>query len=336
MLNRIAELIVDSDELRGNLPVTLTSGWQFDIDRVRYVRRTVISGNTGSTVSFDTVRDSLFVLRNTEVLDRVFTLFGTEPSLRWNDLAERLSKDGSGAPTEYDEYIRMLFRLGLLRAPALHVDIHERDPLRAFAGALSSLGPRFAQRFAGPLEGITGCVGAYATATTIERRKILASIRVGFTTIFQTLGETADALPVTLLFEDTGIEGTEITVNSPQWMTSFGDSLRSWERLLPAFDITLPHRLVLKGFFVARFGPGGRCEDVLKLVHDFNEDIFEQYMSISSLRRTFEYDGTYMPHLNWLRLPEIEALDRARLAFVEQIRELDSLRTSGDTELVLD
>ncbi|MFJ9853444.1 lantibiotic dehydratase [Streptomyces sp. NPDC101150] len=341
VLSRLADLIVADDGLRGDLPVSLTSGWQSDVDRVRYVRRSVTAGETEATVSFDAVRDNLLVLRNSEVLERVFALFEREPEIRWNDLVTRLSGDGADERERagYGAYLQVLLRLGLLRVPALQVDIHVKDPLRGFSAALGSLGPRFADRFCPGLDRVAECVDAYASAETAERGRLLAQVRQGFETILASLGAPAELLPVTLVFEDTRVTDAGITAGRGEWTRRVGGALRSLESVLPAFDITLPHRLVLKGFFVARFGRGGRCDDLLKLVHDFNEDIFDQYMSISSLRRSFEDDGTYVPHFNWLRLPEMDALDRARVAFAEGMREAYRRRGAGstdDAEIVLD
>ncbi|HEY4019512.1 MAG TPA: lantibiotic dehydratase [Pseudonocardiaceae bacterium] len=335
VLSRIAELILDDDELRVDLPVALTSGWQFDVDRVRYVRRTVTTADTGATVSFDSVKDNLFILRSSQILTRVFAVFGEQQHIPWRELTERLSASGGGEPKEYDEYIRVLFRLGLLQVPRLLVDIHEPDPLRAFAGSLKLLGPQFASLFGNTMDEIANRYDAYAIATPAERRELSTSIRSGFEEIMFTLGAPPESLPVTLVFEDTRVDGPAIEVNRGPWEGQFDDSLRQWEKLSPAFDITLPHRLILKGFFTSRFGRGGRCDDLVKLVHDFNEDIFEQYITVSSLRRTFEEDGTYVPFFNWLQLSEIDALDRARMSFAQRLK--DNWRANPDAEeLVLD
>ena len=51
--------------------------------------------------------------------------------------------------------------------------------------------------------------------------------------------------------------------------------------ILPAFERgTAAAALVLKGFFLARTAVGGRCDDLLRLVHDFHEDIFTQYLQV--------------------------------------------------------
>ncbi len=334
ILNRLADAIVDDDGLRDHLQVALTLGWQSDVDRIRYVRRSVTAGQTDATVSFDTVRDNLFVLRNSEVLARVFTALEREESIRWADLTRQLGGDDPRERAAYGTFLRVLLRLGLLRIPALQMDIHARDPLRGFSASLRSLGAPFDELFCPGLEHVSSLIDTYATADTTGRRQLLSEVRAGLEKVAAAVGTPPIQLPVTLVFEDTRIDDSGIGYERQEWMSQVGESLRSLERIIPAFDITLPHRIILKGFFVARFGRGGRCDDLLKLVHDFNEDIFEQYVSISSLRRSFEEDGTYVPHFNWLQMPEFDALDRARVRFAEYLREAYK-RSGSDDDIIL-
>ena len=63
------------------------------------------------------------------------------------------------------------------------------------------------------------------------------------------------------------------------------------DRILPAFDLTLPQRMTFKGFFLARFGHGGRCDDLLRLVHDFHEDFYDQYLSLHRAAPAIDADG---------------------------------------------
>ncbi len=95
--------------------------------------------------------------------------------------------------------------------------------------------------------------------------------------------------------------------------------LAAVERVLPAFDLTLPQRITFQGFFLARYGRGGRCDDLLKLVHDFHEDFFDQYMTFTASRTPYDADGTYVPEVNWLGLERLRALDAARRAFTARM-----------------
>ncbi|EFL19125.1 LOW QUALITY PROTEIN: lantibiotic dehydratase domain-containing protein, partial [Streptomyces sp. C] len=123
------------------------------------------------------------------------------------------------------------------------------------------------------------------------------------------------------MYEDTSA-GRDLAAAPPAWAEpgSGGGSLRSVERILPAFDLTAAQRITFEGFFTARYGPGGRCEDLLGLVHDFHEDFFDQYLSFTARRTPFDARGEYVPEENWLGLPGIRALDAARRAFTDRMR----------------
>ncbi|ARF72994.1 lantibiotic dehydratase [Kitasatospora albolonga] len=106
------------------------------------------------------------------------------------------------------------------------------------------------------------------------------------------------------------------------WAALAAGPLAAVERVLPAFDLTLPQRITFEGFFLARYGRGGRCDDLLKLVHDFHEDFFDQYMTFTAARTPYDADGTYVPEVNWLGLDRLRALDAARRTFTARMTAL--------------
>ncbi|MFY1675704.1 lantibiotic dehydratase [Streptomyces sp. WMMC905] len=332
VLARVAERVLASPALRADLPVRLASGWGGDERRVRYVRRWVTAGDDDAAVTFDSVRDRLFYLRRSGTLDRIITLLGTgEP--RYGDLVEWLdSTYGSGAgPAE--QYVSALLTLGLIRVPCLETDVHTGDPLRSFQESLRGLERPWADALAEELGAAASLVDDFPDADTAGRARILRDLRDRLERAQRLLGDDPAALPQTLLYEDVDA-GANVSCGMGAWTGRDGGALRSVERILPAFDLTLPQRLTFKGFFVARHGRGGRCDDLLGLVHDFHEDFFDQYLSFTSKRVPFDAEGEYVPEENWLGLGEIKALDRARRAFVAGMRELWS-RHAGDGDLVL-
>ncbi|MER6382191.1 lantibiotic dehydratase [Streptomyces sp. NPDC001127] len=323
VLGRIADLITENDTLRLDLPVRLTAGWRLDdLDRIRYVRRTVTTGDDDATVSFDTVRDSLFFLRKTGTLDRVFTITEAHPDIRYGDLLDRLSEETGIPALEYDRYVAVLLRLGLLQVPSLHLDLHSHDPLRAFRDQLDGLEYPWARSLAAQLNRPAEALDAYRVADVAGRRQLLAAVRQDLLRILSDLGASDATLPVTLVYEDCSAGREPVLWNREEWQHTFGDALEALSRVFPAFDSLVCHRLTLKGFFVSRFGRGGRCDDVLSLVHDFHEDIYHQYSRWSGRYEPFEEDGTYVPQSNWMRLPEITSVDKGRQLFARRIHEL--------------
>ncbi|MFG2949205.1 lantibiotic dehydratase [Streptomyces adustus] len=334
VVTRLAELVAADPERRADLPVTLASGWKLDEDRVRYVQRAVSAGDDSATVSFDAAQDRLFFLRRQGTLDQMLALLrGHEGSLRHGDLAHWLTATTGADPEEAEHYLTALRDLGMLQLPSLGTGVHSGDPLLGFQRSLRGLDRPWADALAARLDGPGGLVDRYPAADLDTRRNLLTALRADLTALQAELGAERPTLPQTLVYEDVSAGTT--TADLGEW-TALTGPLRSIGRILPAFDVALPQRLTLKGFFLARYGRGGRCDDLLRLVHDFHEDIFRQYLQFTATKDDFLADGSYAPEENWLGMPEITALDRARSALTARIRTGMTRLLSEDTEFVLD
>ncbi|MGO4462541.1 lantibiotic dehydratase [Streptomyces sp. M-16] len=329
VLARLAELVLADPVRRRDLPLRPAPGWGREEDRIRYVRRSVTAGDDSAAVTFDAVRDRLFFLRRSGTLDRLLALFAEReeavgrPELRHRELADWLAAEHGAPPAECEAYIAALLELGMVRAPCLDTQVHSGDPVRSFQGALRALERPWAEALAGLLEEPARVLERYPHADRAERAELLRALRTGLRRAQEELGAPADAaLPQTLVYEDVSA-GRELPAPAPAWARegSGGGALRSVERILPAFDLTLAQRITFEGFFTARYGRGGRCEDLLGLVHDFHEDFFDQYLSFTARRTPFDARGEYVPEENWLGLPGIRALDAARRAFTGRMRE---------------
>ncbi len=78
--------------------------------------------------------------------------------------------------------------------PALHVDLHHRDPVRGFRDGLAALGRTWTADVCERLDLISGYVEQYARATVDRRRVLLESIRAELTDGQHDLGR-AEAHP---------------------------------------------------------------------------------------------------------------------------------------------
>ncbi len=320
-LGRIADLILADPVRRQDLPVVLSPGWGRDADRVRYVRQWVTAGDDSAAVTFDAVRDRLFYLRTSGTLERLLALFGRREGLRHRDLVDWLRTEHGADRAECERYATALLQLGMVRVPGLRTDVHSPDPLRSFQDALRALGVAWAGTVADGLDGPAACLAAYPAADVPARRALLRTLRAGLLDVQKELGAAEPALPQTLLYEDVSA-GDDLVCPPALLSGATGRALRAVEGVLPLFDITLPQRITLRGFFTARYGRGGRCDDLLGLVHDFHEDFFDQYISFTSKRTAFDQDGTYVPEENWLGQTALRTLDDARRSFVAGMREL--------------
>ncbi|MGW3246227.1 lantibiotic dehydratase [Streptomyces sp. NPDC001070] len=336
VLRRLAEAVAADPERRGDLLVSLASGWELDDDRVRFVRRSVTAGDDSAPVSFDAARDRLFFLRRSGALEGLLGLLRERPLLRHRDLVAWLGTERGASAEEAERYLSALLQLGMVQLNSLHPDVHSHDPLRAFQQALLEVGRPWATGLAERLEGTAADVAAYAAAPLDRRRELLTGLRRDLPAAVESLGASGTTLPQTLLYEDARAAAGPVTADLRRWRELAEGPLRSLARLLPAFDVSLAQRLTFKGFFLARHGRGGRCEDLLKLVHDFHEDLFEQYLLFTSRRGPHDSREGHAAEENWLGLPQITALDRARAAFVEGMRERWRTRDADAAELRID
>ncbi|MFF5089940.1 lantibiotic dehydratase [Streptomyces niveus] len=328
-LGRLAECVIADPVRRADLPVAPASGWGRDDDRVRYVRRWVTTGDDDTAVTFDAVKDRLFFLRRSGTLERLLDFFEEHPVLRYGELAAWLADDAQADAEEAEQYLAALLDLGMVQVPALRTAVHDTDPLRAFQRSLRELGRPWAMELAGRLDGAVALTDRFAGAEPAERREVLAALRTTLQDIQSELGAEKARVPQTLLYEDAAA-GRGTTMDLHAWRALTAAPLGRVESVLPAFDLTLPQRVTFKGYFLARYGQGGRCDDLLKLVHDFHEDFFDQYMTFTASRTPFDADGQYVPEVNWLGLPQLKAIDTARQMFVERMRALWS--TDGDRD----
>ncbi|MEU6736535.1 lantibiotic dehydratase [Streptomyces physcomitrii] len=336
VLARLAELLLARPEYRRDLPLRLASGWGRDDDRVRYVRRWVTAGDDSAAMTFDAVKDRLFFLRRSGTLDRLLGLFGERTEVRHHELADWLAEEHGADAEGCEAYVAALLQLGMVRVPLLDTDVHSGEPLRTFQEALTGLGTDWSLRLAGLLDEPAEAMARYPKADHTERAALLRTLRAALGRVQRELGAAEDTpLPQTLLYEDV-TAGADLPCPPPAWAHGDGGSLRRVEGVLPAFDVTLPQRITFEGFFTARYGSGGRCEDLLGLVHDFHEDFFDQYLSFTSGRSAIGPDGEYVPEENWLGLPGIKAVDSARRAFIDRMRAAWSGHDPRRGELRLD
>ncbi|MFF2654558.1 lantibiotic dehydratase [Streptomyces sp. NPDC058045] len=334
-LARLAELIAADPERRADLPVALASGWTFDDDRVRYVRRAVTAGDDSAAVSFDAAQDRLFFLRRQGALDGMLELLRDHGgTLRHGDLTRWLATTTGADEQEAGHYLDALRELGILQLPGLGTEVHGGDPLDAFRHALRALDRDWADTLATRLGPAADALARYPAADIPVRRTLLTDLRTRLLTLQRDLGAEHPTLPQTLVYEDVSAGTT--TADLGEWAALADGPLRSIGRILPAFDAALPQRLTLKGFFLARHGRGGRCPDLLRLVHDFHEDIFHQYLQFTAAKDSYLPDGGHAPEENWLGMPEIVAVDRARATLTARVREAWAELPPGAEEFVLD
>jgi len=333
VLPRIAEQIAADPELREEVPLSLVSGVELDPARLRYVRRHRIRGEQDATVSLDTMSEHLFYLTASDFLAAVVDHLGQVGTATPRELRPAVvaKLDHEVEAADVDHLIDILLRLDLLVFPDLQVNIHAADPLTDFCAALRTLGLPWARTVAAHLEAATALARDFTVAGLEGRAHVLADLRSTLGRALAAVGAQESTLPRQLLYEDTAVEH-DVIADRSAWEGSFGADLDRVASILPVFDVLQPQRYLLRGFFTVRFGNGGECADLPRLVHDFHQDIFDEY-----LKARPEQDAELgIPRLpNWLQMPEIDALNDARAHLVRGMRAAYAALPAEATELVL-
>lgn len=337
-LGRISAIVLADETLRADLPVTVTTGWRVEHGRIRYLRRRRIStDDADAAVTMDAIHESLFQLPAGRLLEETLRLLGDGRVRRLGDVVTELAAAGGWPTGEVAQYLHHLLRVGLLVVPNLQLDIHAADPVDGYARALRAIDTDWAHRLAERVTTANRLVADYPAADLPGRRQTLADLRAELAAAHADLGRADVPAPRTLLYEDSVLAtAAPVTADRARWERQVLPGLRALARLMPVFDINLPRRLVTRGFFIARFGVGGRCEDFLTFAHEFQQDFFEHYSSRMLRRRAFDEENRYVRQENWFRQPEITALDDARIELARRLNEAYAALPAGATELVLD
>ncbi|MFI6163468.1 lantibiotic dehydratase [Micromonospora haikouensis] len=317
-LTRIVEAVCADLDRRGDLPVALSPGLRQDPERVRYVRRWVTPGDDSASVSFDAIQDGLFYLRRSGLLDQLTALLQAGPR-RCAELAGWPRERTRASPQRCEEYLTILLRLGILQIDGFAVDVHTPDPLRQLHDFLTLLRRDWADDLALRLAEPIALVETFRHGDLADRRSAIHRLRESLRDIQVHLGAESASLPQALLYEDCRI-ADRLTAPQDPWRGLVRHDLAAVEAILPAFDPTLPHRITFHGFFLARYGVGGRCDDLLRLVEDFHEDLYDQYLATTADRRPYVDDGSYQPEENWLGRPELSELDGLRQELTAHLR----------------
>ncbi|MFF0369971.1 lantibiotic dehydratase [Micromonospora sp. NPDC005087] len=336
-LGRLSSIVLADETLRADLPVTVTSGWRIAHGRLRYLRRRRTSSEDGdAAITLESIHESLFVLPTGRALHDILDALDGGLVRRMDDLVTELTSDGRPAE-EIAQYLHHLLRVGLLVVPNLQLDIHADDPVQGYAAALRRIGRDWSDRLAERVATANRLATAYPVADLPGRRRALDGIRDELIAAHTDLGRPDVPAPRTLVYEDaTRHTGAPVTADRERWEREVLPGLRALARIMPVFDINLPRRLATKGFFRARYGAGGRCDDLLTFAHEFQQDFFEHYSGRMMRRRAFDAENRYVRQENWFRQEEITALDDARLEVARRMNDAYDRLPAGAEELALD
>lgn len=334
-LARIIDAVVADPGRRGDLPVSVSPGLRKDANRLRYVRRWVTQGDDDAAVSFDSIKDGMFHLRRVGLLDQLIERLGEHSHWRWSDLTAWLGEATQASPDHVEEYLVVLSGLGVIQTDGFAVGVHTRDPVQRIREVSATLGLPWADSLADDLAELEELIDASRDRGVQRRREARRQLRDAVIDIQAGLGAESPSVPQTLAYEDCRTE-SRLQMPREEWARLAAEELAAVEAILPTFDMTLPHRVTFQGFFIARYGRGGRCEDLLRLVEDFHEDIYDQYQKLAANKKAFDADGTFHPEENWLGQSEMVALDTARQEFAAYIESVATDPEASEVSLDAD
>ncbi|WP_435735398.1 lantibiotic dehydratase [Cellulosimicrobium sp. PMB13] len=331
VITRLADAVLADLGRRADLEVTLSPGWRDDGERLRYVRHWMTAGDDEASVSFDSIRDGLYFLRRSGTLDALTGYLNARSAATGREIVTWLHERTDAEPEQCEQYLTILLDLGMLALPGFQTLVHTPEPLRGLQRALERVGTDWAEEVAADLDGPISLVAEFPVAGLDRRREILAALRELLFDIIDGLGGER-SLPRTILYEDVRLGDRLVTNAAHPWRDAFGTDLEAVERLIPAYDVSFAHRLMLLGFFVARFGRGGRADDLLRVVEDFHEDLYDQYSSYTADRRMWDGEE-YVPEENWLGRHELGVVDDVRRRLSAHVRDVTD---GGGPEVFLD
>ena len=342
ILSRLAALIAASKEFRSQLPLEMVAEWRVERDRVRYLRKRQVSADSDEAgpVELNMLHESVFYLPNSRLLQAIIDLLAVRRVVRFECIVDEVKKlsDAQIGRRDIEGYIDHLVRLGFLYAPALQTDIHSSEPLTTFRQNLSRLKIEALQPVILNLLAVEADVAAYPHLSTEERETTLVNMRRKLTDCFEQLGGTSKNVPRTVLYEDTAVADASWRVSEQGWGSIIED-VKEWQQLLPLFDVNQPKRLALKGFFQARYGQGGRCDDFLTFANEFYRDFFENFMQASTEMPLGTEEGApqFGPrHRNFFNQCAIDQLNEGTQLIDQLMQDAFDKRSTAETAVVLD
>ena len=338
ILPRVVEALRAHPWYSRDLPMTLVDGWEVRAERLRYMRRHRITGAGDQKITLDRMQESIFYLAAGEVLGHLIELLQGGSTLTLaqieQQLTERLALQASREDVQ--RFLQAILRLDLLVTPQLAVDIHSDDPFRTFADGLHSLGTQWADQLAERILHVDAMSKAFAEQAADQRHATLRELRQQVVELLESLGANERAVPGTLLYEDATTPALQPRASATIWNEQIAHNLARFARILPVFDVLVPQRLLLKGFFTVRFGRSGVCRDFIRFVQDFHMDIFDEYMKSNVPTNEAQPDGLPAPAPNWLDMPELDDIHAARVELVHSMRRAYGAHRPEDGEMVLD
>jgi hypothetical protein len=323
--SRLAAAIGANPQLRERQRVQVAPGASTLGDRVRYARRRLaVAADPGSAVTMDNVHEHLFVIPGGPILQRITESCRDGSTL--SDILNQIVGSRHGNEADMKDFMGHLLRLGFLVLPDFQMDLHAPSPLKRFAEVLWAAGGSM-RVAANAVRSYLKSVEEYAISPPRDRGGVLRAARSYVEQAFDAVGASRSLVPGTVLYEDCTISSRQIRLDRSV-SEILERSLAGIADISPAFDMNMPRRIAAIGFFTARYGVGGQCEDFEQFCHEYQRDFFGPYTERLIAKPSVDPSNSFTPLENWFKQPEFDELDAARATVGQMVSE--SLASAGE------
>ena len=340
ILARLTSQILASPEVKRDIPVKVTTGWHWQNGRIKYVRRRPTMDGTGEEALsvLDIMHENVIQLPAGQLLRDLILLMGDGHEIKIGEIIAHLCATPRymNAEDEVEQYLQHLLRLGFLVVPGLQPNIHSEQPLAEYRKVLRTIATTLMNTLADNLGEVELLINAYATSPLAMRRKLLLEIKQKVQHCGAALrgAQTPFTLPHTLLYEDTILTPQQLLISEKSWEATLSH-VAQLQHLLPIFDTMLPQKLVMRGYFLVRYGAGQQCDDFLSFADAFNQDFIEVAEGGAGNMPTFNGEGKLNRRENHFGLSELDQLDDAQQAIADYINRAYASLPKDGKELIL-
>lgn len=313
ILARLSQIILSESRLWRALDVALAPGITAERDLIRYVRRRSIADlSNGGNVILDNVHEDLYFLPNGPALQDVIRLTSQADTVgELVELVTAVSSDRNIA--EVETLIEHLLRVSLLVVPSLQIDLNSSNPFEVFISALMKSSQPELIEAAEHLYCLQENIARFQHSEPSQRSQILTDSRFNVENAFAALSADSDFVPKVILYEDVVHQSGAINLSTKKVGKEWEEALTPFAEILPIFDTRVAHRMALHGFYLARYGVGGKCQDFIQFSHEFQRDFFGPFSRRTLTQPQFDENNHVVPQENWFKSDIITSIDTARV-----------------------
>jgi hypothetical protein len=316
ILAHLAYRLEDVPHIVKELTVSLTTAWTRSNNHIRYLRNIVSVAHGDGPVEM-TVNHHFFTLTSNALIDQLIALLDEQQRLPMKVLAELLANRMGISADAIFPVLQRLLKLNFLVADSLRLGSGATS-LNTFCDALEAFPDEDSRDMVATLRTVSGLLSQSSFSPFSQRHATLSDISAKLSHAYKQVQLPPSMLPKSLVYEDVAYFPQGGTVKLPSVDDHIND-LALLQRLLPLFNRYHWLRAGMTGYFVTKFGPSGRANDIQSFAMDF----FAEYQG-----RFWENEwannqktGSSFIH-NYFHSTVLDRIQSARVALADYIHQL--------------